>query len=85
VRQVCGLEPVRVVGLMTMAPFTDDEGVLRRTFRVTRELYERCRDGVENFEARHISMGMTNDYEIAVEEGSSMVRLGTVLFGERVS
>lgn len=84
VRQVCGLEHVRVVGLMTMAPLTNDEAVLRRTFRVTRELYERCRDGVENFEALHISMGMTNDYEIAVEEGSSMVRLGTMLFGERV-
>lgn len=83
VRQVCELDHLRVLGLMTMAPFTDDEGVLRDTFRSTRELYERCRDEVEKFEARHISMGMTNDYEIAVEEGSSMVRLGTVLFGER--
>lgn len=84
VRQVCRLDHVRVVGLMTIAPLTSDEDVLRRTFRVTRELYERCRDSVENFEARHISMGMTNDFEIAVEEGSSMVRLGTMLFGERV-
>lgn len=84
VHQVCELEYVRVVGLMTMAPFTNDEGVLRRTFRVARDLYERCRGCVGNFEARHLSMGMTNDYEIAVEEGSSMVRLGTVLFGERV-
>ena len=83
VREVCTLEYLRVLGLMTMAPFTDDEKVLRETFRSTRELYERCRDEVENFEARHISMGMTNDYEIAVEEGSSMVRLGTVLFGEQ--
>lgn len=85
VREVCGLEYIRVVGLMTMAPFTNDEGILRRTFRVTRQLYERCRDCVGSFEARHLSMGMTNDYEIAVEEGSSMVRLGTVLFGERVT
>ncbi len=83
VRQVCTLEHVRVRGLMTMAPLTDDESILRGTFRRTRELYERCRASVENFEGRHISMGMTNDYEIAVEEGSSMVRLGTVLFGER--
>ena len=83
VRHVCTFEHVRVLGLMAMAPFTDDESVLRETFRSTRELYERCRDSVEKFEARHISMGMTNDYEIAVEEGSSMVRLGTVLFGER--
>lgn len=83
VRKVSALERLRVLGLMSMAPFTEDETVLRRTFRVTRELYERCRDSVEKFEGRHISMGMTNDYEIAVEEGSSMVRLGTVLFGER--
>lgn len=83
VREVSALEHLRVLGLMTMAPFTEDELVVRRTFRATRELYESCRDSVEKFEGRHISMGMTNDYEIAVEEGSSMVRLGTVLFGER--
>lgn len=77
------LEFIRVIGLMTMAPFTDDEAVLRGTFRQTRALFERCRDSVEKFEGRHLSMGMTNDYEIAVEEGSTMVRLGTVLFGER--
>ncbi|MGD8867893.1 MAG: YggS family pyridoxal phosphate-dependent enzyme [Gemmatimonadales bacterium] len=83
VREVSALEHLRVLGLMTMAPFTEDEFVLRKTFRVTRELYERCCDSVEKFQGRHISMGMTNDYEIAVEEGSSMVRLGTALFGER--
>jgi len=82
-REICGLEHVRVVGLMTMAPFTDDESVLRRTFQRTREFFERCRDGLEGFEALDLSMGMTNDYEIAVEEGATMVRLGTVLFGER--
>jgi pyridoxal phosphate enzyme (YggS family) len=80
---VCDLDYVRVVGLMTMAPFTEDEGVLRQTFQRTRELFERCKDGLEGFEALHLSMGMTNDYEIAVEEGATMVRLGTVLFGER--
>jgi len=82
-REVCQLEYVRVVGLMTMAPFTSDEGVLRPTFQRTRQLFDRCRDGLEGFEALHLSMGMTNDYEIAVEEGTTMVRLGTVLFGER--
>lgn len=82
VRAIGELEHVRVIGLMTMAPFTDAEDVLRRTFRRTRKLFERCRDTMERFEGRHLSMGMTNDYEIAVEEGSTMVRLGTVLFGE---
>jgi uncharacterized pyridoxal phosphate-containing UPF0001 family protein len=83
IEEISALEHLRVVGLMTMAPFTSDGGVLRRTFRRTRELYERCRDGIARFEARYLSMGMTNDFEIAVEEGSNMVRLGTVLFGER--
>jgi pyridoxal phosphate enzyme (YggS family) len=82
-REICRLEHVRVIGLMTMAPFTNDEGVLRRTFQRTRQLFERCRDALERFEALHLSMGMSNDYEIAVEEGATMVRLGTVLFGER--
>jgi len=83
VREICDLEWVEVVGLMTMAPFTYDESVLRRTFRRTKDLYERCRDNLVRFEGRYLSMGMTNDFEIAVEEGSNMVRLGTVLFGER--
>ncbi len=83
VREISALENVSVLGLMTMAPYTDDEAVLRRTFRRTRELFDRCRDGIAGFEARHLSMGMTNDFEIAVEEGANMVRLGTALFGER--
>lgn len=74
---------VRITGLMTMAPFTDDEGVLRRTFAGARDLFERCAREVPAFEARHLSMGMSNDFELAIEEGSNMVRLGTVLFGER--
>jgi pyridoxal phosphate enzyme (YggS family) len=83
VRRVCGLPNLRVMGLMTMAPLTNDEGIVRAAFRRTRELFDLCRDGVERFEARDLSMGMSSDYEIAVEEGSTMVRLGTVLFGER--
>ena len=53
-----------------------------RTFARARELFDRCR-GINRFEARHLSMGMSNDFESAVEEGSTMVRLGTILFGER--
>jgi pyridoxal phosphate enzyme (YggS family) len=82
-REICALNGLRVLGLMTMAPLTSERAVLRETFGRTRELFERCRDSVPGFEARHLSMGMTNDYEVAVEAGSTMVRLGTVLFGER--
>ncbi len=83
VREVGELEGVRVVGLMSMAPHSSDEGLLRSVFRRTRELYERCSDELEKFEPRYLSMGMTNDYEIAIEEGSNLVRLGTALFGGR--
>jgi hypothetical protein len=83
VAQVAALPGLRVVGLMTMAPLTGDETVVRSTFRSARALFERCATAVSGFEARHLSMGMSNDFEVAVEEGSTMVRLGTVLFGER--
>lgn len=82
VAQMADLPALRVAGLMTMAPLTDDADVLRRTFRGARELLERCA-GTEGFEARVLSMGMSNDFEIAVEEGATRVRLGTVLLGER--
>lgn len=77
------LPRLRVHGLMTMAPLTDDEAALRSTFRRTRELFEECGTALPSFDAVHLSMGMSNDFEIAVEEGSTMVRLGTALFGER--
>ena len=66
---------------MTMAPLTDDERVIRSTLRGLREL----RDRLSTADCRlpTVSMGMSNDFEIAVEEGATMLRLGTVLFGER--
>ncbi len=78
------LGSLEIHGLMTMAPWTDDEAVLRTTFRRTRELLERCEQELPGaLRGRELSMGMSNDFEIAVEEGATMVRLGTVLFGER--
>lgn len=83
VGKIAELPTLRVRGLMTMAPLTEEARVLRDTFRRTKEAFDRC-GALPGFEARHLSMGMSNDYEIAVEEGSTMVRLGTTLFGERV-
>jgi len=79
---VAALGGLRVLGLMTMAPFVADEAVLRSTFRKTREVMEAAA-GTPGVEGCELSMGMSNDYEIAVEEGSTMVRLGTTLLGER--
>ncbi len=77
------LEGVRMEGLMTMAPFTDDVRVQRATFAGLRRVRERLAAELPGFTGAELSMGMSNDYEVAVEEGSTIVRLGTVLFGER--
>jgi pyridoxal phosphate enzyme (YggS family) len=75
------LSGIRVRGVMTMASFTATESELRRTFAEARE----ARDVLvgAGHPATELSMGMSNDYEIAVEEGATMVRLGTTLFGAR--
>ena len=84
VLRILALPGVQVRGLMTMAPFTDDEAVLRRTFEGVRILHEELR-AVQGYCGEHLSMGMTNDFEIAIEEGSTMIRIGTALFGRRMT
>ncbi len=79
-----GLRNLHLDGLMTMAPWTGDETVLHDTFRRARDLLEACRrQAPEVIRGGELSMGMSNDFEIAIEEGATLVRLGTVLFGER--
>ena len=80
--RVLALPSLRVEGLMTMAPFTGEEEIVRATFRRLRELHERAAE-ITAYRGRELSMGMTNDFSIAVEEGSTMVRIGTALFGRR--
>lgn len=78
------LPHLKVRGLMVMAPLTDDEAVIRGTFSGLRELRDRLANTCPLPPAPwHLSMGMSNDFEIAVEEGATLVRLGTILFGER--
>lgn len=72
---------VRVLGVMTMAPLDADERTLRRVFAGARSARELFREA--GLPATELSMGMSNDYEVAVEEGATMVRLGTILFGAR--
>jgi len=69
-----------VVGLSTIAPMDDDPERVRWVFRELRELGLRCEEDIERFTLRELSMGMTNDFEVAVEEGSTIVRIGTALF-----
>ena len=79
---IAALDGLRVEGVMTMAPFEAPEKVLRATFGGARAALETVRRA-GNAGARELSMGMSGDYEIAVEEGATIVRLGTVLFGAR--
>ena len=76
---------IRVVGLMGMATFTDDETQVRREFHKLRSLFEELRalpSMGDDF--KELSMGMSDDYPLALEEGSTMVRLGTKIFGNRM-
>ncbi len=79
---IASLDGLQVEGVMTMAPFEAPEAVLRATFSGARAALETVRRS-GNDHARELSMGMSGDYETAVEEGATIVRLGTVLFGAR--
>lgn len=81
--ELAQLPGIRIRGLMTMAPFVDDEAVLRRVFRDTRLLRDRARDANPDLELSQLSMGMSHDFEIAIEEGATIVRVGTAIFGSR--
>ena len=85
---VKGLEKypkIRVVGLMTMAPFVEDEVTLRSCFRKLRELRDEIKGlCLEYAPCKFLSMGMSNDYEIAIEEGATHIRIGTVLVGNEL-
>ena len=82
IHRIVELPGLCIDGLMTMAPFVHDERVLSDAFAGLRSLLERLH-GVTDALGTELSMGMTNDLEIAIREGSTMVRIGTALFGER--
>lgn len=74
---------IRVEGLMTMAPFTEDETVIRECFHILKKLQLEIQQiQLPYAPCQELSMGMSNDYEIAIEEGATMIRIGTALVGE---
>jgi len=86
----CGLMAplpgVRIRGLMTVGPLASDGAVMAAAFARLRRLGEEIEAArLENVSMEHLSMGMTDDFEIAIAEGSTMIRLGRILFGERPS
>ena len=83
-RAIAPLQNVRVQGLMTMGPFEGDPEDARPYFRITKGLFEDFKSlGLHGVEMRYLSMGMTNSYRKAIEEGANMVRIGTKIFGPR--
>jgi len=81
---MAALTNIKVEGLMTMGPLEGDPEQARPYFRATKNLfYEIKAAGIANVDMKYLSMGMTNSYKVAIEEGANLVRLGTKLFGER--
>nr|WP_300005835.1 YggS family pyridoxal phosphate-dependent enzyme [Tissierella sp.] len=84
IEEVLKYENIRIKGLMTIAPFTEDEDLLRDIFRKMSILKKEIENKkYKDLSLEYLSMGMTNDYKIAIEEGSNMVRVGTGIFGKR--
>ena len=84
VRAVAALKHVKIKGLMTIAPFTDNPEDNRIYFKKLKQLSVDIKSkNIDNVDMDELSMGMTGDYEVAIEEGATMVRVGTGIFGER--
>jgi pyridoxal phosphate enzyme (YggS family) len=84
IQEIASYPHIRIMGLMTMGPRFGDPEKSRPYFQNTKKLFEQIKDSrLPNVEMKYLSMGMTNSYEIAIEEGANLVRIGTKLFGGR--
>jgi PLP dependent protein len=82
-QQIATLSGLELCGLMSMAPLTEDQTIIRSTFAKTRQLFDEIKgQGIGDESFRHLSMGMSHDFEIAIEQGATLVRIGSLLFGE---
>jgi len=80
-KEISSLENISMQGLMTIGMFTDFEKVIRENFVILRNLFNDLKVNYSNF--KYLSMGMTSDFKIAIEEGSNMLRIGSAVFGNR--
>ena len=84
IEEVSSYPNIHIEGLMTIAPFVDDSEENRQYFHTLKQLSLDIKSkNIDNVSMNVLSMGMTNDYKIAIEEGSTMVRVGTAIFGAR--
>lgn len=82
-RELAEFDKVVIVGLMTMAPYTDDLQIIRNSFKGLKELQTKVKElNLKNIPCNELSMGMSNDFEIAIEEGATFIRVGTDLVGK---
>ncbi len=82
--EVKDIEGIKVMGLMTVGPLTEDDQRVRKAFRRLRIIFqEAAKLNLPNVQMKHLSMGMSGDFETAIEEGSNMVRIGSAIFGSR--
>lgn len=80
------LQNIKILGLMGMATLTDDQEQIRNEFRSLKGIFDRVKDlKISMTDMKELSMGMSSDYKIALEEGSTLIRIGTAIFGERVN
>ena len=83
--EIAGMDNLRVRGLMTVAPFTDDSALLKTVFEKTKDLYDSLKNsGYPNFDFKWLSMGMSGDFELAIAAGANMIRVGSSIFGQRI-
>ena len=84
VRQTAKYDTLKIYGLMTIGLFTKDEVKIRKCFKVLKEINDNIiKEGIDRVQMKYLSMGMSGDYQIAIEEGANMVRIGTAIFGAR--
>ncbi len=84
IKEISSLENIKVQGIMTMGPYVEDPEDLRPYFRKTKELFDEIKKmNIPNVEMKYLSMGMSDSYRIAIEEGANMIRIGTKIFGPR--
>jgi pyridoxal phosphate enzyme (YggS family) len=84
IREIAAFKNIRIMGLMTMGPFSGDPEDARPYFKKTKRVFDEIKDmGIPGVEMRYLSMGMSNSFRVAIEEGANIIRIGTIIFGER--
>jgi pyridoxal phosphate enzyme (YggS family) len=85
IEKISKLVNIKIKGLMTMGPFSGNPEDARPYFKITKILFDEIKNiNIHNVEMKYLSMGMTNSYKIAIEDGANIVRIGTLIFGERI-